>query len=323
MSTASTLAIIIVNFRTPRQTVDCLISLEPEVAANPGTRVIVVENGSGDDSAGVIGREVESRRWSSWCTLLASDENWGFAGGNARGIELVQREGSARYYLLLNSDTIVHPGCLAYCLDVMNREATIGAMSCRLLNPDGTVQNTCRKFPTPARCISGALGLTWKLPRLFGWADADDPGWDRNTVKRDVDWIGGAFMLARGDYVDRHGVFDEDFFFYGEDIEFSHRIWKSGLRVHYDPGATITHLGGASSDPTKINHSAKGIHAAKGRYLVQRKCYGRFSEWLVRTVDMANIWSRATMFRMFSGKASEGYTRYRNSLAILVQARKP
>jgi N-acetylglucosaminyl-diphospho-decaprenol L-rhamnosyltransferase len=316
------LAIILVNFRTPKQTIECVASLEPEVAANPGTRVVVVENGSGDDSAAVIGREIDDRGWKSWCTLLVAERNWGFAGGNARGIELVQREGSAAYYLLLNSDTIVHAGCLSYCLGVMDRDSTIGAMSCRLLNTDGTVQNTCRKFPTPARCIAGALGLTWKLPRLFGWADCDDPGWDRNTVKRDVDWIGGAFVLVRGDYVDTHGAFDEAFFFYGEDIEFSHGVWRRGLRVHYDPGATITHLGGASSDPTKINHTAKGIHAAKGRNLVQRKCYGRFAELLVWTVDLINIWLRAAIYRVRSGKASEGYLRYKGALGILIQSRK-
>jgi N-acetylglucosaminyl-diphospho-decaprenol L-rhamnosyltransferase len=313
---------VIVNFRTPRQTIDCLASLEAEVGVNPGTRVVVVENGSGDDSGTAIASEVRSRGWGGWCEVLVSDKNWGFAGGNARGIEVVQRSGGARYYLLLNSDTIVHPGCLSYCLGLMDSDATIGAMSCRLLNTDGTVQNTCRRFPTPARCIAGALGLTWKLPRLFGWADAEDPGWDRNTVKRDVDWIGGAFVLIRGDYVEKSGAFDESFFFYGEDIELSHRLRRAKLRVHYDPAVTITHLGGASSDPTKINHSAKGVHAARGRYMVQRKCYGRLAEWLVRTVDLVNIWLRSVVYRVRSGKASEGYLRYKGALAILIQSRK-
>jgi N-acetylglucosaminyl-diphospho-decaprenol L-rhamnosyltransferase len=141
-------------------------------------------------------------------------------------------------------------------------------------------------------------------------------------VKRDVDWIGGAFVLIRGDYVEKSGAFDESFFFYGEDIELSHRLRRAKLRVHYDPAVTITHLGGASSDPTKINHSAKGVHAARGRYMVQRKCYGRLAEWLVRTVDLVNIWLRSVVYRVRSGKASEGYLRYKGALAILIQSRK-
>jgi len=317
------LAIIIVNFRTPRQTLDCLVSLETEVAAHPGTRVVVVENGSGDDSGQVLAAAIDARGWGRWCSLVVSDKNWGFAGGNARGIEFIQRSaGASQYYLLLNSDTIVHAGCLSYCLNLMDGDAAIGAMSCRLLNADGTVQNSCRRFPTPARCIAGILGLTWKFPRLFAWADAEDPAWDRNTVKRDVDWIGGAFVLVRGDFVEKHGAFDEAFFFYGEDIELSHRIWRSGLRVHYDPGATITHLGGASSDPTKVNDVRKGAHAVRGRYLVQRKCYGRSAEWLIRTADLLNVRLRAAIYRLRSGTRSEGYLKYQHALAILAEARK-
>src|SRR6185436_5759859 len=81
---ASRLAIIIVNFRTPALTVDCLVSLHPEVAANPGTRVVVVENGSGDNSAKEIQSAIDARAWGEWCVLIASEKNWGFAGGNNR-----------------------------------------------------------------------------------------------------------------------------------------------------------------------------------------------------------------------------------------------
>jgi len=263
--------------------------LAPEVAANPGTRVIVVENGSGDESATKIGSAIAVSGWENWCTLLVSERNRGFAAGNNFGIAHVMSAEVPDYVLLLNSDTIVQPGCLAHSLGVMIGDSTIGAMSCRLLNADGTIQNVCRRFPTPARCLAAALSLPWWLPGLFSWADCEDLGWDRNRVARDVDWIGGAFMLLRGDWIVRHKGLDERFFFYGEDIELCHRIRETGYRCHYDPGSTVIHYGGSSSDPTRMAASSRNFHSWRGRYLIQRICYGRFAELFIKCADIITV----------------------------------
>ena len=79
------LAILIVNFRTPTVTLDCLRSLEPEVAANPGTRVVVLDNGSGDDSVERIREGIAAQGWGSWCDLVAESNNWGFLCWFIRG----------------------------------------------------------------------------------------------------------------------------------------------------------------------------------------------------------------------------------------------
>lgn len=305
------------NFRTPGLTNDCLRSLAPEVAANPGTRVVVVENGSGDDSAARIGEVLEAEGWRGWCTLVVTEKNWGFAGGNNRGFERMKAEGGAKYYLLLNSDTLVRPGCLADCLKLMEADPTIGVLSCRLLNKDGSAQNVCRKFPSPARCLVTALSLPWKLPRVFGWADCEDLGWDRNTVARDVDWLGGAFLLARGDWVGKHGLLDERFFFYGEDIEFCHRVWRTGFRCHYDPRATVVHLGGSSSDPSRMASNTRNIHSWRGRYLVQRFCYGRVAEFLLKCVDLVNVWARVLIGRVRGKRGTPQHNEMIDALRIL------
>ena len=315
----SRLAIIIVNFRTPGLTVDCLASLESEVAANPGTRVIVVENGSGDDSARQVASAIESRGWGGWCTLVVSEKNWGFAGGNNRGVERVSAEGGTDYFLLLNSDTVVKPGCLSFCLGLMDRDATIGAMSCRLLNPDGTPQNVCRRFPTPMRCLAATFALPWRFPRLFGWAECEDLGWDRNTIAKDVDWLGGAFMLLRGDWVARYKGLDERFFFYGEDIEICHRIHRTGLRCRYDPGATVIHFGGQSSDPTRMAAGKRSVHSWRGRYLVQRFCYGRLAELLLRTQDLINVGLRVAWGRLTGRRSTERHQVMAGELRVLLR----
>jgi N-acetylglucosaminyl-diphospho-decaprenol L-rhamnosyltransferase len=286
---AASVLIVIVNFRTPTLTNQCLASLEPEAAAVPGVQVVVVDNDSGDGSAEAIAEEIERRGWGDWAVLLRTGRNGGFAYGNNRGIEAGLGRWDPRYILLLNSDTVVHPGCVKRCIEVMDAEPRIGAMSCCLLNADGTVQNVARRFPSPARLIATAMGLPWRLPRLFGHLDCEDSGWDRRTEARDVDWLGGAFLFCRADVIRRLGGLDERFFFYGEDIEFCHRLRRAGHRIRFDPGATTVHLGGQSSDPTRMAARLRNANIWRARYTVQRMCYGRAAAGLVRVMDVVTL----------------------------------
>jgi GT2 family glycosyltransferase len=279
---------VIVNYRSPAVTVDCLRSLAPEIPTVPGARVYVVENGSGDDSAQHLAGAIRDNGWSDWATLVRLDRNYGFGGGNNRGIERArQLSGEPQYWLLLNSDTLVHVGCLRYCYDLMQREPTIGLMSCLVLNRDGTWQNVTRGFPTPLSQVVCAAGLPWLLPRVFGWANASEVPERIGRTRRDVDWIGGAFMFIRGQAMAQLGAFDEDFFFYGEDVELCFRYHRAGWRVRFDPGASITHLGGGSSDAAILPSRDRSTYQWQARYLVQRKCYGAAAAHALRAVDLA------------------------------------
>ena len=303
MSNSARIIIVVVNYRTPDLTVACLESLAADPWVAQHARVVVVENGSEDDSA--VRLRQQTGRWT-WVSLVISQKNLGFAGGNNLGIRAAtgrdegetRRHGDAetclppKYVLLLNSDTIVKAGCLEKCVGRMDEDRRIGAMSCRVLNADGSVQNVARKFPSPLRTILAGLGLPWKFPRLFGWADTDDGSWDRNTQSRDVDWLGGAFLMLRPEAFGGIIRLDEDFFFYGEDVEICHRVQRAGYRCHYAPVADITHLGGASSDPGRLTDSDRSIHQWRARYLLQRKLYGRWAEWLVRGLDLLTTAAR-------------------------------
>lgn len=317
---AARLLVVIVNYRTPDLTIDCLRSLAPEIGACPGARVVVVDNCSGDGSPARLAEAIGRQGWASWARLVVTERNGGFSYGNNRGFEA---GGPAEYVLLLNSDTVVHPGCLRYCLGVMDRDPTIGALGCRLVEPDGQPQNGARRFPSPARMVLAGTGLPWRHPRLFGWADTEDPGWDRNTIKRDADWLCGAFIMLRGSVLERIGGLDEEFFFYGEDIEFCHRVWRSGFRCHYDPGATVTHLGGASSDPTRMATRARSVHAWRARYLVQLKCYGWLGFAAVRCADLLAYGVRAALLWL-SGRGSEPrYAEMREIFRLLSRRLEP
>jgi N-acetylglucosaminyl-diphospho-decaprenol L-rhamnosyltransferase len=277
--------VIVVNFRTPTLTIDCLHSLVDEVASVPGSRVVVVDNCSGDDSLPKIQAAIDQHLWSAWVTLIAHPVNGGFAAGNNAGLEAMP--GAWKYVLLLNSDTIMHEGCLRMCVQALDADATIGAFSCRILNADGTIQNVTRRFPSPLRTLVMGLNLHAKLPSLFEWADVEDNHWDRLNMRRAVDWVGGAFMMLPAAWVMKHGLLDERFFFYGEDIEICHRVWRTGHRVVYDPAATTTHLGGSSSDPSRMAAQARSIHVWRGKYMTLRLCHGRLAETLIRGFDIA------------------------------------
>lgn len=312
------LGVVIVNYRTPRLVEDCLRSVEAErasVEAMGGLRVVVVDNGSGDGSSERIAEAIARASWGAWCELVALDENLGFAGGNNRGIAALD---GCRYVLLLNSDTLVHAGCLSHCLGVMDGDESIGVLSALVLNADGTPQNVTRKFPTPWRATFESLGLPWKSRKLFGWADTDDPSWDRRTTRRDVDWVGAAFLLVTRRVLDRVGPLDEAFFFYGEDIEFCHRVWRAGRRVHYAPGPAVTHLGGGSSDTARLPDERRARYGWQARYLVQRKCFGRPAEWWLRAVDLS-IWSLRLLWRRLTGRRDVKTQLARQNVRILLR----
>lgn len=312
-----TLNIILVNFRTPDLTIACLETLEAEVAAVPGTRVVVVENGSGDDSASRLAAAIRDRGWGEWAALLVFETNAGFSGGNNRGIRAA---GPARYTLLLNTDTLVHPGCLRYCVDVMERDPAIGAMGCKLLNRDGTLQKAAWRFPSPLRIAICTTSLPWRCERLFGWASTDYRGWDRETQRKDVDWLGGAFLLVRGEVMQKLGGLDERFFFYGEDVEFCHRVWRAGYRCHYDPAVSTTHLGGASSDPTRMVSAEREAHFLRGQYLVQRRCYGLWAAAFVRACDIVGVGARLAVMRIKGRQNEEKYRHMRLMLQLLMRS---
>lgn len=312
-SDASRLVVSTVNYRTPEITIQCLASLAPEIAAMEDARVVVVDNASGDDSVSRISEAIEANGWS-WCDLVASTSNQGYAGGINRGLEA---GGPCDYALVLNNDTIIHPGTIAACIQTMKQEATVGAMSCRLLHDEEGVQSVGRRFPSPARVIVSSLGLPWRLPALFGWADTEDPRWDRATTRREVDWIGGAFMLVRGEIIESLGGMDESFFFYGEDVEWCHRMKRAGWTCLYDPTHAITHLGAMSSSSEKFDPRRRRAQSYHARYMIQEKCYGRLASGVLRATDITMQALRVLKLRVTGRPSDEAYSTAREDLDLL------
>jgi N-acetylglucosaminyl-diphospho-decaprenol L-rhamnosyltransferase len=312
------LLVIIVNYRTPKLTLDCLASLAPQIDDVPA-QVIVVDNASGDDSVPLLRQAIAANNWGRWLTLIESHINLGFAGGNNLAMDKLLDHFEARYVLLLNSDTIVQPNVLRYCREKMEADRSIGVMSCLLLNADQSVQNTARRLPTPLRMAAISFGLPWQWPKAFGWANLDDPGWDRRISAREVEWVGGAFMLIRRKVIDKLGGLDTQFFFYGEDVEFCCRARRNAWKVWYDPGVAVTHLAGASSDPSRLDPKERDVMRWEARYLMQRRCYGIVAEIFLRTVDIISFGLRFLKLLVRGRRNTPEFAMQRDVLAMLLR----
>jgi N-acetylglucosaminyl-diphospho-decaprenol L-rhamnosyltransferase len=249
------LSIIIVNWNTSKLLFQCLESIygsEPRSTFE----IIVVDNGSTDDSIGMITTNFPDVH------IISNDRNFGFAKANNQGIAVAK----GRYVLLLNSDTIVLPGVFDEMIRVADLNPQTGVIGPKLLNMDGTLQKSWSSFPS---FISELVGKNFRIRHPVVTIP--------NTY--DVDWIMGACMLVRAATIQDVGKMDEDYFFYSEETDWCFRIKKKNWKVWYLTSAEIYHLGGGS---TKRGSVAQLISLYQSKLLYFKKNHGNFMTTLLR-----------------------------------------
>jgi len=238
------LAIVIVNYNTRELLRDCLDSIFAG-HRDFAYQVCVVDNNSPDGSAALV-REIFPQ-----VHLIESRVNCGYACANnlglrAMGFDAHQLSHSnsfsyPRYVLLLNPDTLLPPSALQEMLAFMDAHPEAGAAGPRLVLPNGQLDRACRRsFPTPEVALYRLTGLSFLFPRSprFGrynlsFRDPDE------TIE--VDSVVGAFMMARGKAVQQAGLLDENFFMYGEDLDWAYRIKQAGWKIYYNADVTVLH----------------------------------------------------------------------------------
>ncbi len=235
------LSIIIVNWNTRELLAQCLESVRRDLDHTPdagpssstlAAEVIVVDNASSDGSAEAV------REHFPWVHLVQNVHNMGFARANNQGLQAAV----GRHLLLLNSDTVVHPGALSTLVKFIDAHPGAGACGARLLNADGSLQHACHPMLTPEREF-------WRLLFLERiWPQATYPMADWSTeVACPVDAIKGACLLLRRTALDQIGLLDEEYFMYTEEVDLCRRLNLGGWELWYVPQAVVTHYGGASS----------------------------------------------------------------------------
>ncbi len=253
------LSIVIVNWNVCDLLRDCLLSISAPNArsADLSVETIVVDNASTDGSVEMV------RRTFPQVTLIANDDNPGFTGGNNRGIAASR----GRYILLLNPDTKVLGDALALMVAYMNAHPAVGALGPTLLNPDGSVQSSRRRFPTPATAFLESTSLQSWFPRhrlLRDYYVLDKP----DDAIAQVDWVTGACLLARRAALEQVGLLDDGYFMYSEELDWCRRAKAAGWQIVYYPAAQVIHHGGQSSEQVKAFQIIR-FNRSKIRYFRQ------------------------------------------------------
>jgi hypothetical protein len=201
--------------------------------------VVVVDNASTEDIQGTVRREFPR------VELIANTSNAGFARANNQALRLYA--GKARYFLLLNPDTVVSPGAIHNAVRYMDERKDVGIAGCKLVLPDGTLDWPCKRaFITPSMFFYRALGLDTRFPKSPRFGRYQLTYLDENEL-HEVDSVVGAFLLIRSETVNQIGLMDEQFFMYGEDLDWCYRAREANWKVVYYPYAQVVHHKGQSS----------------------------------------------------------------------------
>jgi len=267
------LLIVIVNYRTPDLTVECLQSLATEILTVPGpVRVVIADNCSEDESVFKIQQAIETNKWE-WASLMQLPTNGGFAYGNNRAImPALKSEAPPQYIYLLNPDTVVLPDALRELVKFMDEHSYCGIAGGRAVNPDGSVRNSAFRFHTVLSELEGSIRLGLISKMLKEHIVASPPP----ETPAQVEWVSGASMMIRKDVFDHVGMLDEGYFMYYEETDFCLRAAKAGWPTWYVPSSKIIHLVGQSSGVTGAQRTAKRRPAYwfESRHRYFRRHYG-------------------------------------------------
>jgi GT2 family glycosyltransferase len=230
------LSIIIVSYNSKNFLRECIISINKNLK-NTSYEIIVVDNNSPDKSSEMVEKEFPQVK------LIASKVNSGFSKANNEGIKISD---DSRYILFLNPDTIVQPKAIEEVINFMNNHKDVGAATCKLIMPNGKIDDaTHRGFPTPWNAFCHFSGLEKLFPKskLFAGYSL---GWMDLEKTHEIDALAGAFMLVKRNAGEEAKWWDEDYFFYGEDLDFCYMLKQKGWKIYYVPSVFINHYKGVS-----------------------------------------------------------------------------
>ncbi|MGC9397798.1 MAG: glycosyltransferase family 2 protein [Anaerolineae bacterium] len=288
-----TLSVIIVSWNVRQLLRRALTSCRASWGERPGLEIVVVDNGSTDGTVTMV------RETFPWVVLVANEENRGFTGGNNDGLERAQ----GVYLLLLNPDTEVLADALPRLVHYMDRHPSVGMLGPQLLNPDGSVQSSRRRFPTLPVLFCESTWLQGLLPRrLLAHYYVEDRS---PQTAHPVEWITGAAMLTRRAVVDEVGGLDETFFMYSEELDWCRRIRAAGWEIHYTPEARIIHHEGKSSEQVV---PARHIYFQSSKIHYTRKYHGP------RLAEILRLWLLGQYVWQIGVEGSKWLVGHRRSL---------
>ena len=272
-------SVVVVNYNTG-YLLDRMFAALNAAAASLRIETIVVDNASTDGSIDVLETKYP------FVTLIKNHTNVGFGRANNQAIPIVR----GRYVLLLNTDAFVAPATLVQTIDFMNTNAACGVLGVKLVGTDGTLQPSCRYFPTPWNVFLARSGLARFFPNT---RMVDDMNWDHASI-RQCDWVPGCFYLIRTEVIRKVGLFDPRFFLYYEEIDHCRAVRDAGWNVIYYPNTQVTHIGGESAKTagaiTDVGRQISSLQI-ESELLYFRKYFGRVGVLVSVLLSLlADVW---------------------------------
>lgn len=241
------ISIVIVNYNTKEFLRNCLRSIRESISSKISYEIIVVDNASTDGSPSAI---LNIKNKISNIKTILNNRNLGFSKANNQAIKVAQK---SRYVLFLNPDTLIEKNSIEKMIRFMDENKDAGAATCKVVMPNGKIDDaTHRGFPTPWNAFCHFVGLAKLFPKskLFSGYTLS---WLDLNMTHEIDVLAGAFMLVRREAGKEIGWWDEDYFFYGEDIEFCYQLKQGGWKIYYVPQASILHYKGVSGGIKKVS----------------------------------------------------------------------
>ena len=251
------LSIIIVNYNVKEFLQNLLTSID-KASSRLLVETIVVDNASDDGSIEMLKQYFPSVK------LIENTKNLGFSKANNLGL----KEAKGKYLLLLNPDTLVSENTFEVTINFLRQHPEAGMAGCKILNPDGSLQLACRRsFPGLWTSFCKVTGLGSVFPKSKIFARYNLTYLNENKTY-EVDAISGSFMMVRRELYEKIGGLDEEFFMYGEDLDWCYRTQKSGYKVFYVHSTQIIHYKGESTrrsslDETRIFYGAMRLFVRK------------------------------------------------------------
>lgn len=295
------LSIIVLSYNTKWLLRDCIRSIKNNKPKGKEYEIIVVDNASVDGSAEMVEKEFPD------VTVIANKENIGYSKGNNLGV----RKSKGRFFLFLNADTVVYEKTFDTMIRLMEEHNDVGAATCKVELPNGKLDEAChRGFPTPWRSFCHFSGFSKFFPnsKLFAGYNL---GWEDSNKTHEIDACAGAFMIVRREAGKQIGWWDEDFFWYGDDLDFCFRLKGQGWKVYFVPTVKILHYKGASGGIKKISrHLTQAtketrVRATDARFEAMKIFYNKhykhkYSPFVTWLVMLAINFKRRFSLRNFS-----------------------
>lgn len=237
------ISIIIVAYNSEDTIVGCVQSIIDTVKKH-SYEIIISDNSTNSRTEEAVEKQLGDK-----VIYIHNKQNYGFSKGNNMGV----KKAHGKYVLFLNPDAKVYEETIDGMIEFMEKTPDCGCSTCFMELPNGKLDDSShRGFPTPIRAFSHFSGLSKVFPKskLFGGYNMT---YTDLTTTHEIDSLAGSFMIVPYDLGERLKWWDEDYFFYGEDIDFCYRIKKAGYKIYFVPQYKALHMKGISSGIKKVS----------------------------------------------------------------------